>query len=404
MKKNKLFVFLSILLMTLMLMASPFMVRFVIAAPETLKIGVVSWLGWPLGLDFVDGVKLLAEDVNKRGGLEVGKEKYQIEIIAVDSKMDHSTAKGAVERLVYQDKVKFILGDETVDAWLPITEENKILVCAVSPAPAILSPKYIYCYQGAAVTGQAATLWGWLSKNRPNIKTVVCAAPDQKNGHEEIEKAKKLADFFGIKVLEAIYYPPTQKDFSSIGTLIKNLNPDVFQPNVGGPPRDAGLMKAAYQAGYRGQFFCPHGLTAGHILHFTPPESVEGLLGGMNDVELEDPPPVAKEYKELYIAKHGKWTDPDVLFLTNWYLMMAGIQKAQSLDPEKIKTVMDKGLRFTSASGEVMTVTRPDQGNNRACDIVVSFNVKKIEGGKAKKIAYISVEESYETNKKFRGW
>jgi proline racemase len=131
---------------------------------------------------------------------------------------------------------------------------------------------------------------------------------------------------------------------------------------------------------------------------------VEGLLGGMNDVELEDPPPIAKEYKELYISKHGKWTDPDVLFLTNWYLMMAGIQKAQSLDPEKIKAVMDKGLRFTSASGEVMTVTRPDQGNNRACDIVVSFNVKKIEGGKAKKIDYISVEESYETNKKFRGW
>ena len=104
-------------------------------------------------------MKILAENVNKKGGLEVGKEKYKIEIIAVDSKMDHSTAKGAVERLVYQDKVKFILGDETVDAWLPITEENRVLVCAVSPAPAILSPKYKYCYQGAAVTGQAATMW-----------------------------------------------------------------------------------------------------------------------------------------------------------------------------------------------------------------------------------------------------
>jgi len=374
------------------------------AAPETLKIGIVSWLGWPLGLDFVEGVKILAQDVNKKGGLDVGKEKYKIEIIAHDSKMDQGVEKGVVERLVYQDKVKFILGDETVDAWLPVTEQNKVLVCAASPAPAIMNPKYKYCYQGAAVTNQQATLWGWLAKNRPNIKTFVSTAPDHKMGHIESAKMKKLAEIYNIKTLESIIYPPTQKDFSAIGTMIKNLNPDMFQPLVGGAPRDVGIMKSAYQAGYRGQFFCPHGLTAGNMLQFASSEVVEGLLGGMWDVELEDPPPIAKAYKDLYIAKNGKWTDPDILFLANWYLMMAGIQKAQSLDPERIKTVMDKGIRFTSSGGEAMLVSRPDEGNARACDVIAAINVKRLEGGKAKKIAYIGTEEAYEFNKKFRGW
>lgn len=404
MKNNKLFLLSGIIFMAVILVASPWMVGFVTAQQKTLKIGVVSWLGWPLGLDFVEGVKILADETNKKGGLDVEKEKYKIEIIAHDSKMDQSVAKGVVERLVYQDKIKFILGDETVDAWLPITEQNKVLVCAVSPAPAILSPKYKFCYQGAAVTSQSGTLWGWLSKNRPNIKTFVSTAPDHKMGHLETEKMKKLAELYGIKVLEQIIYPPTQKDFSAIGTMIKNLNPDMFQPLVGGAPRDVGIMKAAYQAGYRRQFFCPHGLTAGNMMQFTSAETVEGLLGGMWDVELEDPPPVAKAYKDAYTAKHGKWTDPDILFLANWYLMMAGIQKAQSLDTEKIKAVMDKGIRFTSAGGEVMSVSRPDQENKRVCDVVTALNIKRVEGGKAKKIAYVNIEESYQYNKKFRSW
>jgi hypothetical protein len=51
-----------------------------------------------------------------------------------------------------------------------------------------------------------------------------------------------------------------------------------------------------------------------------------------------------------------------------------------------------------------MLVSRPDEGNNRVCDVVTAINVKRVEGGKAKKIAYISIEEAYEFNKKFRGW
>jgi hypothetical protein len=35
------------------------------------------------------------------------------------------TGRAAIEKLIYHDKVKFILGDPTVDAWLPITEENR---------------------------------------------------------------------------------------------------------------------------------------------------------------------------------------------------------------------------------------------------------------------------------------
>jgi hypothetical protein len=84
--------------------------------------------------------------------------------------------------------------------------------------------------------------------------------------------------------------------------------------------------------------------------------------------------------------------------------MMAGINKAQSLDTEKIKEVMDKGITFVSPNGKAKTVPRPDHGNNRACDLVIAWNVKTITGGIPKKIDYVTLEEAYEYNKKFRGW
>ncbi len=85
-----------------------------------------------LAFDFKKDAELIADLYNKKGGLVIGGERYKIDLIILDSKMSHEVSRAAVERLVYQDKVKFILGDETVDAWVPVTEANKVLVVAVS--------------------------------------------------------------------------------------------------------------------------------------------------------------------------------------------------------------------------------------------------------------------------------
>src|SRR4030042_378424 len=83
-------------------------------APKTLKIGVIVFMGWSLGADMVKGIELMAELVNKKGGLAIGEDKYNIELIKYDSKFVPETARAAAERLIYQDKVKLIIGDETV--------------------------------------------------------------------------------------------------------------------------------------------------------------------------------------------------------------------------------------------------------------------------------------------------
>ena len=137
---------------------------------KTLKIGLIMFLGWDLGVDTANGIELMAELVNKKGGLQVGQEKYRVEIIKYDSKFTPETARAAAERLIYQDKVKFIIGDETADAWVPVTEQNKVLVVAILPAPQQLDPRNHYLFNGTYLQTQMPTLWGWFAKTYPQIK------------------------------------------------------------------------------------------------------------------------------------------------------------------------------------------------------------------------------------------
>ena len=115
-------------------------VIFLLAAPggvsaKTLKIGVVLDYAFPLHVSYKKSLDALVEDFNKKGGLDIQGTKYDIKLIVYDSKLNAETARSAVERLIYRDKVKFIMGDETADAWIPLTEANKILVTAASPSP-----------------------------------------------------------------------------------------------------------------------------------------------------------------------------------------------------------------------------------------------------------------------------
>ncbi len=57
-----------------------------------------------------DGYTLWMEEVNKKGGIKVGNDRYKVEIIFYDDKSDPQTGAKLTEKLITEDKVKFILG------------------------------------------------------------------------------------------------------------------------------------------------------------------------------------------------------------------------------------------------------------------------------------------------------
>lgn len=78
---------------------------------------------------FKEGYELAFEEVNKKGGLDVGGKKLPVKLVLLDDTSTQATAVSLADRLVNSDKVDFLLGtyaSHLVEAQSTVAEENRI--------------------------------------------------------------------------------------------------------------------------------------------------------------------------------------------------------------------------------------------------------------------------------------
>jgi len=400
MAKKLLYGLLFITLLALPLMAACAPSTPTSAPTKTLKVGVVAWFGWPLGLDLKRGIDIMADLENKAGGVTIGGEKYQVQLIEYDSNNDQNTTQAAVNKLIYEDKVDFIITDTMyIGSVVPITEENKVLCMAGTPVPAIFDKNYKYSFEAGFMTYATPEVAGWLAKDNPQIKTVGCAFPDDQGGHAYGGFVVATLESFGIKV-GSEFYPPTATDLSAVGTKVKNSNPDAFMA-AGGSGTDSLAYKAVWQAGYRGQLFSTTTMTLATLQTIVPAEALEGFLGGAWPVEF-DPATTqqAKEFKAAYIAKNGKWDGPEIQLTGCWAALKAALEQAGTLDTDKVANILGNGLKFEGPTGKGQMVSRDDLGISRTVASVSEFCIKKVVEGKPTLLHTVTLEEGLSYIKK----
>jgi len=411
MKKENLLVLSGVILVAVMLVLMPFVdVRGEPASKEvkTLKIGGLLNFGWSLGKDSKDFLDVIVEDYNKKGGLVIGGERYKIEWILYDTKLSSETGRAAAERLIFRDKVKFIIGDETIDAWIPLIEENKVVACCTTANPAVLSSKYKWFFMTANLQTSAPVAWGWFAKNFPHIKSWYGAYPDSLIGHVLEPRARKLAKLYGIKTAGTVFYPPNETDFSAIATKINAAKPDMFSTWGGGVVQDALLWKALYENGWKtggGQLFSPAGGNPETVIKMAPVEAIEGSIGSMPPWDLEPPPPVSKHIMELYKAKYKKWEYPNTLFVEGIFCLVSAFEQAGSIDPEGVAAVIGNGLRFETINGPALMVAHKELGGStRTNDMLPTMFIQQVQNGKQVLKAKVEPDEGYEYCKRYFGW
>ena len=375
------------------------------AAPvaKSIKVGVVAFLGWPLGLETWKSIQVMADQINKAGGLAVGSDKYTIELVVADSKMNAETARSGVEKLIQQDKVQFMIGDETAASWLELTEAAKIPVISINPTPDIVSPKYNYSFQGSTLNCQFSSFYGWFAKNNPNVKSIIIAAPDSEIGHITVAIAEQAGKTFGFTVKESLYYPPDATDFTAVAAKVKSSNPDGFVCQAGGPQSDALVLKAVVQSGYKGVVFQSAPLASWYTEIFVPLDQLNGMVGSAYALEQAPLPPAAQQFMDGYKAMFPNDL-PEGTGLNMFAILVAGLQKAASVDSTVVAQTIASELEYESPLGMGKMVARPDQGNTRTVDTCVGLGIKKIENGKASVIHVMSVDEAYGYMKQFYGW
>lgn len=364
---------------------------------KTLKVGLVAWLGFPIGLDQKNGTEIMVEMDNAAGGLLIGGERYKVELIVYDSNNSQAEEVAAVNKLIFEDKVKYILSsEEYVAGWLSITEQNKILAFGGSPTDVQLQPNLKYSFNPNFNRSGNSIIIGWFCKNYPDLaKDVVYAYPDSQMGQSAAASDTKVWEALGAK-FTPIFYPADSTDLSSLGTKVKNLNPTAFG-GAGAGPNDVMVLKAARDAGYKGQFIMCSGAPAATYVALAQAANVEGVLMGAGPVEF-DPPltQMAKDFKDAWLAKYGKWEGPELMGVGSYAALRAALQQTNSLDTDKLADLLSNGMKYDSPTGSGQMVSRPDLGNNRTVDSVTTTYIKTIKNGKPELIATIPVEEGIE--------
>jgi len=91
---------------------------------RTIKIGVIGPMNFVQGKGHWNGAIMAAEEINAKGGVQVGKEKMKIELVKADSNefLNVTDATNAMERLMTQDKVDFVVGGFRTEAVLAMQD------------------------------------------------------------------------------------------------------------------------------------------------------------------------------------------------------------------------------------------------------------------------------------------
>ena len=91
---------------------------------EVIKFGVIGPMQFVQGQGHWNGATMAAEEINAKGGIQVGNKKMKIQLIKADSNefINITDATNAMERLVTRDKVDFIVGGFRTEAVLPMQD------------------------------------------------------------------------------------------------------------------------------------------------------------------------------------------------------------------------------------------------------------------------------------------
>ncbi|MBT5434772.1 MAG: ABC transporter substrate-binding protein, partial [Rhodospirillaceae bacterium] len=359
---------------------------------ESVKIGFLAPLtgdvaAW--GLPGLYGCEIWAEKKNAEGGIEVGGQTYDVEIIAYDDEYLPEKARTGAQKLIQEDGVSFIemLGGDTMPAVTPIANRAEMLVSTLLPSdlspdtPFLVAPAEVHPIYN--VTG----VW-WLAEYMPEAKTAVICAQDDALGRPSVATYLAAFEAHGIEVKDVILFDVATTDFAPVMAAMLAHKPDILCLDTAYAEFVNALCKQAYVQDYSGQIIsCTVDFYA-DIIANTSEAFMEGVIfqfpdfddPALNDARINfaGPNSFFQTYNERY---PGQWSAVSWEYASILDLWLDGAQKAGSIEPAAVLEGMKSGGMGAHAFGEAQWWGKDLFGIDNA--LVGNWPVVQIQNGKA---------------------
>jgi branched-chain amino acid transport system substrate-binding protein len=329
--------------------------------PEQVKIGVLAPLTGPVptfGVMTRDGALLAIEEWNAKGGV-LGK---KITAVVEDSQCTPDPAVNAANKLIDQNKVKYLVGEVCSKASIPVSEiANAKKVIQISPTstnPDVTVGKdgkaKDYIFRACFIDPFQGTVGAKFAMEVLKAKTAFIML-DQSNDY-----VKGLAEFFekaftagGGKVVGKETYTSKDTDFSTILAKVASAKPDaVYLPDYYNIVNLA--TKQAKEKGIKAPFLGGDGWDSSDL---DRKAADSGYF--TNHYSPEDNRPEVQNFVKAFGAKYkddkGQPKVPDALAALAYdatNILIQAIKDAGADDTAKVKDAMAK-ISFNAVSGKI---------------------------------------------------
>ncbi|MGB2690362.1 MAG: ABC transporter substrate-binding protein [Desulfobacterales bacterium] len=298
--------------------------------------------------DGVDAIKLAVEEINGKGGF---LDKHPIKLFIRDTQTKPDIAVREAKDLILREKVRTILGTYSsacAAAIKPVAKEYKVLhIPAISNSENITKVNFSpYTYQvvpNSYMQAKAVVLGVAELAKKKGWTDYVTIASDYEWGrstqNNTVELLKQMAP--NLKLKKEFWPRLGETQFTSYITAIMGQKPDFVIGSIASKDNVA-WMKQAKAYGFFGKIPYPGSLISISELILQSKTLTRGLIGLCRapffahlDV------PMMADFVKNFKAKYNRYpSDWAVMEYDAVYVLKQGIEKAASIDSEKVKDAL----------------------------------------------------------------
>jgi branched-chain amino acid transport system substrate-binding protein len=317
--------------------------------PKTLKIGALRALtGFFSVFDAVDqtDTENMAKMINKKGGITIKGQRYNIELVSEDTKSTLEGTTAGANRLVYDKKVKYVIGPSGFycAAAGAVFESNKVLHVlgwsTCQPGEIDASTPYGFLGNVGSVGLTIAALKA-TKKEYPNVAKIALVTPDDGSMRYLLPAIKRSLSANGFTMVgDIVGYPNEIQDCSPIASKLNAIKEAeaILQVN-GAPPHVGNILKGLRELGNSKPYIVVTGADGDDIIAIAGKSAATDVISATYTPRAPGNPPLVEE---LYSMRTG----PKKFFPVMgplWLSLLVNVMKAaDSVDPEVVRAKWEK--------------------------------------------------------------
>jgi branched-chain amino acid transport system substrate-binding protein len=338
---------------------------------------------------FKEGYDLAFEEVNKKGGLDVGGKKMPVQLILQDDTSTQATAVSLADRLVNSDKVDLLLGtysSHLVEAQSTVAEENRVpYVNGGGGATKIYKRGFKYLFGLISpVELLGTTLMEWVDEQQkagklPKPSKIALLWENTAHGKDfrkgVSDFAQKSGGAYEVVVDES--FELNGKDFGALLGKVKAANVDLFLVDAHLP--DYITMHRQYVAAGLCHKVATYGARGAEkdAIEALGKENTSYVLSGVWwSNQLAAKPGPSRDFVAAFQAKYGANRKPEwfqALGYDTAKVLFAAIQKAGKVDREAVRKALAE-TKFPSLLPGGSVEFKPEFGGQVQNAFVVQQN------------------------------